>query len=58
MANIIICTTLNLKGQIMILIIYAALWKQCTETKDCSVTQGLLCTRTSMQSNKTYVSLH
>jgi hypothetical protein len=33
----------------------ATLWKQCTETKNCSLINGLLCAHTSPQHAKTYV---
>jgi hypothetical protein len=39
----------------LILILYAALWKQCTETKDCPLIHGLLCTCTFIQRNQTVV---
>jgi hypothetical protein len=35
----------------------AALWKQGTEIKDCSLNSGLLCTRTSKQRSKTHIHM-
>jgi hypothetical protein len=37
----------------LILILYAALLKQCNETQDCSLIHGLLCACTSVQRSKT-----